>query len=376
MQEITIVELNEIAQYPPVQNLIRVLLEKGYKVNLIGHEVECIANDIKKNGCFTSYETILYVKNTNIFKQKMNRIYMGISANRMIEKCMETSDYLWISSMKALGIVGKKTSQYKTIVQLMELSQYAHRFHNLITLPVKEYAQNAWKVIVPEINRAYIQKIWWDLEKTPVVLPNKPFSLDYGDITPGVAGAISIMKNETRKIILYLGGIWEDRDFELYAEAISNIDEYALYIVGKTFSADGEKLIEKLQKEYGVVYLGGFNPPKHLAFVQYASIGLLPYKTIKSGGLSELNPLYCAPNKIWEYAGFGVPMVGSDVLGLKLPFEQWDIGRCCDLNDKDSIIKAIEEVDRNHDEMSKNCYKFYDSVDLKKIVSEILEDEN
>ena len=201
MQEITVVELNKIAQYPPVQNLIRVLLKKGYKVNLIGQEVECIANDIKENCYFTSYETILYCKNTNIFKQKMNRIYMGFSSNRIIEKCMETSDYLWISSMKSLGIVGKKASQYKTIVQLMELSQYAHRFHNLITLPVKEYAQNAWKVIVPEINRAYIQKIWWDLEKTPVVLPNKPLNLDYGDITPDVADAISIMKNETRKII-------------------------------------------------------------------------------------------------------------------------------------------------------------------------------
>ena len=68
-------------------------------------------------------------------------------------------------------------------------------------------------------------------------------------------------------------------------------------------------------------------------------------------------------------------MVGSDVLGLKLPFEQWNIGRCCDLNDETAIIKAIEEVDRNHDEMSKNCYRFYDSVSLEKIVSEILEDE-
>ena len=151
---------------------------------------------------------------------------------------------------------------------------------------------------------------------------------------------------------------------------------YVLYIVGKTYSEEGRNLLDKLQKKYDVIYLGGFNPPKHLAFVKYAHIGLLPYSPLKSEVTSELNALYCAPNKIWEYAGFGVPMVGSDVLGLKLPFEQWDIGRCCDLNDEASIVKAIEEVDRNHDAMSKNCYKFYDSVDLEKIVSEILEDEN
>lgn len=376
MKEITIVELNKIAQFPPVQNLIRVLLKKGYKVNLIGQEVENISNDIKENYHFTSYETILYRKNISIFKRIINRIYMGFSANKTIKRCMETSDYLWISSMKSLGIVGKKASQYKTIVQLMELCQYAHRFYNHFKLPVKEYAQNAWKVVVPEINRAYIQKVWWELVKTPVVLPNKPYILEYGEISGELDKKISIIKEEKRKVILYLGGIYDDRDFERYAKAISNMDGYVLYIIGKAFSIEGQRLIDKLQKEYGVIYLGGFNPPKHLAFVQYATVGLLPYKTVKSGDLSELNALYCAPNKIWEYAGFGVPMVGSDVLGLKQPFEKWNIGRCCDLNDEASIVRAIEEVDRNYDEMCKNCYKFYDSVDLEKIVSEILEDEN
>lgn len=375
MHEITVVELNKIVQYPPVQNLIRVLLEKGYKVNFIGQEVECIADDIKQNGYYTAYETTLYRGHGNILKRVINRIYMGFSANKKIDKSMETSDCLWISSMKSLGIVGKKTSQYKTIVQLMELCQYAHRFRNHFKLPVKKYAQKAYKVIVPEINRAYIQKIWWDLTEIPVVLPNKPYNLEYGEISEEISKKILSIKKENRKIILYLGGIYDDRDFERYAKAIHSMDGYVLYIIGKVFSTDGQKLIEKLQKEYGVVYLGGFNPPKHLAFVQYANIGLLPYKTIKSGELSELNALYCAPNKIWEYAGFGVPMVGSDVLGLKLPFEQWNIGRCCDLNDETAIIKAIEEVDRNHDEMSKNCYRFYDSVSLEKIVSEILEDE-
>lgn len=375
MQTITVVEVNNITTLPPTQNLVRVLLSMGYKVNLIGNNLSCLADDILNNNNFKRFDIPTYGGKTMAgrFIRKMRIRSIAI---QYIRNCMKESDYLWTTSMETVVIVGKEILKYKNIMQLMELVKSARTLHNLIKIPLDGYAKKSWKNVAVEINRAYIQKIWWDLDKLPAVLPNKPFSLDYGDVQSDGSAAINIMKNENRRIILYLGGIWSDRNFEIYAKAIGRMNEYALYIVGKTFSNEGKIMIDRLQKEYGVVYLGGFNPPKHLAFVQYADIGLLPYKPIKQGVNSELNALYCAPNKIWEYAGFGVPMVGSDVLGLKLPFEQWNIGRCCDLNDENSIIKAIEEVDRNHDEMSKNCYKFYDSVDLEKIVSEILEDKN
>ena len=183
------------------------------------------------------------------------------------------------------------------------------------------------------------------------------------------------MKEEKKKIVFYLGAIGSDRGLVQCAKAIHQSKEYAMYVAGRSGSQDGDETLKILTEKYDAVYLGAFNAPKHLALVQYAYMGLLPYKPAKIPPLSDLNALYCAPNKIWEYAGFGLPMVGSDVLGLRLPFEQWNIGCCCDLNDEAAIINAIKEVDKNHDEMSKNCYKFYDSVDLEKIVSEILENE-
>ena len=373
-KEITIVELNNISDYPPVQNTIKILLKKGYKVNFIG--VSDISEEINSNSSFNPIETSLYHGKLSLWKHRINTLYIKHSARVALSNCMKTSELLWTTSMITLVHIGKQAMKYKNILQLMELAENGYRFRHYFKIPIKKYAQTAWKTVVPEVNRAYIQKIWWDLKETPVVLPNKPFSLDCGELVPDINEAISVMKKENKKIILYLGGIFADRDFESYAKAISKTDDYILYIVGKTFSDDEKKLMEKLQNEYGVVYLGGFNPPKHLAFVKYAHIGLLPYAPAKIPVLSELNALYCAPNKIWEYAGFGVPMIGSDVLGLKLPFEQWNIGRCCDLNNEAAIINSIKEVDRNHDEMSKNCNKFYDSVDLEQIVSEILEDEN
>ena len=111
----------------------------------------------------------------------------------------------------------------------------------------------------------------------------------------------------------------------------------------------------------------------HLAFFKYTYMGVLPYKPVKSQSSDELNALYCAPNKIFEYAGFGVPMIGSDVLGLKLPFEKWMIGECYQDESIDSIISAIDIVDNNHDLMSEKCKAFYESVDIGAIIEGIIQ---
>ena len=60
MQEITVTELNKIAQYLPIQNLVRVLLKKGYKGNLIGIEMSDIGDETKNNSSFDPIETLLF----------------------------------------------------------------------------------------------------------------------------------------------------------------------------------------------------------------------------------------------------------------------------------------------------------------------------
>lgn len=375
MKTITVIELNSIDGYPPVQTLIRVFLNKGYRVNLIGRNVSRISKDILENNNYIGYETSKYSEIHNNILAALNRLYIMKKSQKLLKYLGCQSDYVWTTSMQSMQLLQGHVLKYKNILQLMELAENGYLVRErYVKFPIDKYARLSWKIVVPEINRAYIQKVWWNLPSLPYVLPNKPYSIDYGEITFELKIAIDQMEKERKKIILYLGAIVADRDLEQLANAVKKCDDYALYIVGKALSDEAKNLVKRLESNYNCVYLGGFNPPGHLALVQYARIGLLPYKPASVPGLSDLNALYCAPNKIWEYAGFGVPMVGSDVPGLKLPFEQWNIGRCCDLTDEASIIKTIEEVDRNHDEMSENCYKFYDSVDLVKIVSQILED--
>ena len=186
------------------------------------------------------------------------------------------------------------------------------------------------------------------------------------------------IQEERRKIILYIGVLGHDRNLEPFIQAVENLeDDYCVYLLGAiTGSNEKDKLESYLQKYDFVKYLGFFSPPRHLAFLRYAYIGLLPYiPSNKSKRQSILNAIYCAPNKIFEYAGFGVPMIGTDVPGLRQPFEQYDIGVCCKELSPDAIIDAIHKVEERHDEMSVNCKIFYDSVDLDKIVEDILYEE-
>ena len=121
VKEVTVVELNRIAGYPPVQNLIKILLKKGYKVNFIGGEVSNISDDIKCNDNFCSIETSLYDKTSSIYKRIKNRIHIIWIARKSLKKCMETSNILWTTSMFTTSIVGKQATNYKTVLQLMEL---------------------------------------------------------------------------------------------------------------------------------------------------------------------------------------------------------------------------------------------------------------
>ena len=123
-----------------------------------------------------------------------------------------------------------------------------------------------------------------------------------------------------------------------------------------------------------VRYIPFLPPPDHLRITRHADFGLLPYIPVGAFHYSPLNALYCAPNKIFEYAAFGIPMLGTRVPGLEIPFHQYQMGICCDRK-ADSVGKALEILFQDYDIRSRNSRRYYDSVDLDQIVErEILED--
>ena len=372
-KRIVIAETGSIMTLPPLINLIQCLLNNNNSVVLVSRGGEKLPTSILENKQFKYIELKNKENSKNLISKFISRKKETNEIINRTKEAMSDADILWTATVTTVRELRSIIPSYKNVFQLMELAQYGHITRH-IKFSLGELARNSWKNVVPEENRAYIEKAWWDLPSVPYVLPNKPYSLDFS-ISDDMQNALSVIKSENRKIVLYLGGIFPDRNLEAYANALKKTsNEYVLYIIGKAYDREGQERLDRLVNEYGAVYLGYFDAPKHLAFVKYAYIGLLPYKTAHVVGQSELNALYCAPNKIYEYAGFGVPMIGSDVLGLKNAFEKWNIGICVDDSNSDEFYKAVIEIGASHDIMSKQCYKFFASVDFDEIVNKIIND--
>ena len=98
---------------------------------------------------------------------------------------MQHHDVLWTTTDATVRELGDIVLDYCHVMQVLELIRDIPKFpyQNRIMSHLDRYAKKAWKVVVPEYNRAYIQQVWWELDRTPVVLPNKPYRLP--DPLPG-----------------------------------------------------------------------------------------------------------------------------------------------------------------------------------------------
>lgn len=368
---------DKVTSYPPVISLIQNLLHNGHKVCIISFNSTALPKVTLKNKNLSTID-ISFDGNKNLMATLKRKMFLYKKLQTIVKEKMQYYDVLWTTTDLSVRVLGKLVLNYKHVMQLMELEEKMPLFRmgSHFSYPIDLYARNAWKVVVPEINRAYIQKAWWHLSKTPYVLPNKPYMLNY-PLKNGKDENVQKYFRDNRKIILYLGFIGPDRKLEEFAEAVQKLgtDKFALYIIGKIGNNYKEKFTYFLNKYNFVNYLGYYNAPDHLAFVKKAYIGILPYYMNNNyTNLSPLNALYCAPNKLFEYAGFSVPMVGTDVLGLRIPFEQYQIGVCAEKLSASHIASAILQVDRRHTEMVGNCKTFFDSVNLDNIVEKILSD--
>ena len=366
---------HELSKLPPVINLIEVLLRNNFKITLITLDEtnKSLLNEFKDKKV-----NIIYLK-SNSKIHLIDFFIRKIKLRKIVENLMKENDYIWTTTDRTVREVGKSLFKYKHIMQLMELLYDIPYFpkQNLIKTNLKKYAKKAYKVVVPEYNRAHIQKTWWNLDEIPVVLPNKPAIIDYNTIVKDekISSLINNIKSKQKKIIIYQGVIRKERPLEPIAAAVDTIkNDYIFLIMGQ----DSEGEVNRLKSKYDcIVHIPFVAPPDHLKITRLAHIGILSYIPEFNSKLhfSELNALFCAPNKIYEYAAYHLPMLGNDVPGLKIPFDLYNIGLTCNFNDIENIKNSILSIEKNYEKYSDSCIKFFDNTNLDHIIlNEILGD--
>lgn len=372
---ILIVNNYDAKKLPPVINLINALLANGCYVSIISYDTSGLLQKYRDRIKIITlrwpvYDNWLCRKATFLLNRFIIRAYT--------KREMKKNDFLWITTDKTLRELGNMVFQYKYIMQLQELVrnvQYAGLKGLPFRFSLKKYAERAYKVVVPEYNRAHFLKIWFKLAKLPIVFPNKPYSLKYEEkeVPEEVNGYIREIEKEKRVKIIYQGCFAKDRNLAPIIEFVEkNTDRYCLIIVGFNMqNKEQMRLYRKYGNKEGFYVFPFILHPYYLELTKRSDIGLLPYFPIKSGNESVFNALYCAPNKIYEYAWCGVPMIGPDIPGLKYPFEEYNIGRVYTESSQASVRKAVEEVVEGKEGMSANCLRFYLNTDLDSIIRSV-----
>lgn len=371
--KLLVVCAEKLDEYPPVIALCETLVSLGHSTTVLARNCDSLPVGLASSKLLTCVEL-------GSRPSGVTRIVNDIAAESKIRRfCQEHAreyDIVWTTTDNSARACGKELYGVRHVMQLMELAEYVplvtKRDMPLHSTIVPKLARRAYRVVVPEYNRAFIQQAWWKLERTPAVLPNKSvpkFSTEDPGQYPNIQNTFSA---ETRKILLYQGVFTEDRNFTQIIAAMDVLgEEYALYLMGVK---DGDRdRMESVRDGRSNVVLIPFVPaPRHLAYTKYGYIGLLPYKPAQ-GRQSPLNALYCAPNKIWEYSCFGLPMIGSDVPGLASLFSGEGIGVTCDIEDSESFVSSVKRIDADYDTFANRSAHFFKSVDIPSIVQGILE---
>lgn len=219
-----------------------------------------------------------------------------------------------------------------------------------------------------EPNRAQYMVDWWRLEKRPYLVRNKPYAHPRTPRMPGSTPELraAIAQIAGRKTILYQGAIEADRDLGLLADALREYhSDYSLVLSGPVKDDSLEKLEEKYAK---VLYLGNLTAPFHMELASHADICVAFYKD------NSINNRYCAPNKIYEYAGFGVPMLCNPVPGLTETVGASGAGECVDFHDSGAVMEAIGRIEADPERYRAASNRLFDETDNTETIRAILED--
>lgn len=338
---------------PIISVLYSILALGGYKVKLIS------TDSVGK--CIDGVDEFVFKtrKSKNKFYIMSQYWHFRKFVKKILEEHGKDDDIIWLGSLDVINCCTGLSifKKYKYICHIRELYDQ-HLYRLKIS---KKFIQQACKVVVPEMNRARILQVWLGLDTLPTVLPNKPMDHPRKKyITPTIALTEKIIKenySKEKKIIVYQGHIEKKRSLEPIVQAIKEMPNVEFWLMGQ----DHNYVDSLLKMSSQVKYFGYIPGPHYLEITSYADLGVMSYDLV------DLNHMYCAPNKVWEYLGFNIPFICNEVGSLDFFISQ-GCGELINYKDVTSVKGALNLFLNRTVVFS----EIYDEIDIVEIVNRLI----
>ena len=151
--------------------------------------------------------------------------------------------------------------------------------------------------------------------------------------------------NEEQKIFLYQGKFHRGRGIRFSIKCLNQISQAVLVLIG-----DGPMKSQYLKtaKQY--------NMEDRIFFIDavaYEKLG--EFSSDAYIGLSVIQPIsksyeHALPNKLFEYAVSGVPVICSNLIAMKNMINQYKSGIAIEPSNIDEFMKAYEKISKNYDD--------------------------
>ncbi len=206
-------------------------------------------------------------------------------------------------------------------------------------------------VVTGERDKVILSKIFGD-EKPFYVVKNYP---KYKKPIESNILREKLSINENDKILIYQGMVMKGRGLDLAIEAIANLENFALCVLGE---GDYIKTLRDRARKLGLenkTFFWGTVPYNELhAWTCSADIGLALIEPI------SLSYELALPNKLFEYCQAGLPSLATDLPAMKEVIDNYGVGAYVDRNATfGQIAEAIKSIAQkeNYSKIKEICLK-------------------
>lgn len=323
-------------------------IDQLYKVVGIGVSMKKVGKISIQTGRLKIFSIILYSKNLiflprairhtlSLIELAFKMCSSGIKMKPEIVHCHDTV-------VLPLAVIIKLITKSKLIYDAHELESNKNglsRFLSKLTLGAEKAL---WRfvdyfiTVSPSIEKWYQENLGY---KRSSIILNSPVLMGGNNIINRsgqnyLRDKFEIPKN--KKIFIYVGLLARGRGVEKIVEIFSDISYAHVIFLG--YGALSGWLENMVSIHPNIHFHQAVSHEELVGVVQSADVGICLIENV------SLSDYYCLPNKLFEYAFAGIPVVASDFPDISSIVQRHNLGICCSA-DRQGLKKAVEHFCSN-----------------------------